>query len=40
VGAKSLKEGKVEICIRKTKEVISVTPDQVIGKCKELLDRL
>ncbi|MFH1335912.1 MAG: proline--tRNA ligase [Candidatus Zixiibacteriota bacterium] len=40
VGAKSLKEGKVEICIRKTKEVISVTPDQVIGKCKELLDKL
>jgi prolyl-tRNA synthetase len=40
VGAKSLKEGKVEVCIRKTKEVISITPDQVIGKCKELLDKL
>jgi len=40
VGAKSLKEGKVEICIRKTKEVISVTPDQVIEKCKEFLKKL
>jgi prolyl-tRNA synthetase len=40
VGAKSLKEGKVEIGIRKTREVISVTPEQVVGKCKELLDKL
>jgi prolyl-tRNA synthetase len=40
VGAKSLKEGKVEVCIRKTKEVISVVPEQVTGKCQELLDKL
>jgi prolyl-tRNA synthetase len=40
VGAKSLKEGKVEVSVRKTKEVILVTPDQVIGKCREFLDRL
>jgi prolyl-tRNA synthetase len=40
VGAKSLKENKVEICIRKTKEMISTPPDQAQGKCMELLEKL
>ncbi|MGB8656543.1 MAG: proline--tRNA ligase [Candidatus Zixiibacteriota bacterium] len=40
VGAKSLKENKVEICVRKTKAVISVTQNQVVEKCKELLSTL
>lgn len=40
VGAKSLKENKVEICVRKTKEVISVTPGEVVDKCKKLLSGL
>jgi prolyl-tRNA synthetase len=40
VGAKSLKENKVEICVRKTKEVISVTQDEVVDKCKKLLSGL
>ncbi|MCK4403972.1 MAG: proline--tRNA ligase [candidate division Zixibacteria bacterium] len=37
VGAKSLKEDKVEICVRKTREVISVPQDEVVEKCKKLL---
>ena len=40
VGAKSLKENKVEICVRKTKEVISASPDEVVEKCKKLLSGL
>ncbi len=40
VGAKSLKEGKVEICVRKTGEVISVTPAQAAEKCKQFLVNL
>ena len=39
VGAKSLKENRVEICVRKTKEVISVSLDEVVEKCKKLLSR-
>ena len=37
VGARSLKENKVEIGIRKTREVISVGQDQAVEKCKERL---
>jgi len=40
VGAKSLKEDKVEVCIRKTREVISVPQDEVVEKCKKLLGGL
>lgn len=40
VGAKSLKEDKVEICVRKTKEVISVPQEEAIEKCKKLLTTL
>jgi hypothetical protein len=40
VGAKGLKENKVEIGVRKTKEVISVAPDEVVEKCKKLLVEL
>ncbi|MGB2768378.1 MAG: proline--tRNA ligase [Candidatus Zixiibacteriota bacterium] len=40
VGARSLKENKVEIGIRKTREVISVGQDQAVEKCKELLSSL
>jgi prolyl-tRNA synthetase len=40
VGAKSLKENKVEICVRKTKEVISVTQGEVVDKCKKFLSGL
>ena len=40
VGAKSLKENKVEIGIRKTREVISVGQQQAIEKCSELLKNL
>ena len=40
VGAKSLKENKVEICVRKTREVISSSPDEVVEKCKKLLSGL
>ena len=40
IGAKSLKENKVEICIRRTKEVISISPEQAQQKCKELLEKL
>jgi hypothetical protein len=40
VGAKSLKENKVELCIRKTKEVISIPQDEVVKKCKEILGSL
>ncbi len=40
VGAKSLKENKVEICIRKTKEVLSIPQNEVVEKCKKLLTKL
>jgi len=40
VGGKSLKEDKVEIVVRKTKEVISVKPGEAIEKCLELLGNL
>ncbi len=40
VGARSLKENKVEIGIRKTREVILVGQDQAVEKCKELLSSL
>ncbi len=40
VGAKSLKEDKVEICKRKTREVISVPQNEVVEKCKKLLSGL
>lgn len=40
IGAKSLKENKVEICVRRTKEVISAVPDQAQEKCKILLEKL
>jgi prolyl-tRNA synthetase len=40
VGAKSLKENKVEIGVRKTKEILSVGQDQAVEKCKELLSDL
>jgi len=37
IGSKSLAEGKVEIYLRKTKEVITVEKDKVVDKIKELL---
>jgi prolyl-tRNA synthetase len=40
VGGKSLKEGKVEIVIRRTKEVISTKPEEAMEKCTELLANL
>ena len=40
VGAKSLKENKVEIEVRKSKETISVAKDQAVDKCRELLSGL
>ena len=40
VGARSLKENKVEIGIRKTREVILVGQDEAVEKCKELLSSL
>ncbi|MGB7063217.1 MAG: proline--tRNA ligase [Candidatus Zixiibacteriota bacterium] len=40
VGAKSLKENKVEIGIRRTREVFSVGQDQAVEKCKEFLSSL
>jgi prolyl-tRNA synthetase len=40
VGGKSLKENKVEIVIRRTKEVISVKPEEAMEKCTELLANL
>jgi len=40
VGAKSLKEDKVELCIRKTREVIPVPQDEVVEKCKVILGNL
>jgi prolyl-tRNA synthetase len=40
VGDKSLKKGEVEIVVRKTKEVISVKPEEVMEKCLELLSSL
>jgi prolyl-tRNA synthetase len=40
VGAKSLKENKMELYIRKTKEIRLVVREVVVEKCKELLGRL
>jgi prolyl-tRNA synthetase len=40
VGGKSLKEDKVEIVVRRTKEVISVKPEETLEKCLELLGNL
>jgi prolyl-tRNA synthetase len=40
VGAKSLKQGKVEIYIRKTKELSLVPTEKVVETCRELLNRL
>ena len=40
VGAKSLKEDKVEICVRKTKEVIATPQNEAIEKCAKLLSNL
>jgi len=40
VGGRTLKEGKIEIAIRRTKEVILVEPEQATGKCTELLANL
>ena len=40
VGEKSLKENKVEIVVRKTKEVISTKPEEALEKCVELLGSL
>jgi prolyl-tRNA synthetase len=37
VGEKSLRENKVEIVVRKTKEVISTKPEEALEKCGELL---
>lgn len=37
VGAKSLKENKVEIGVRRTREVLSLGQDEVVEKCKKLL---
>jgi len=37
VGGKSLKENKVEIVTRRTKEVISTRPEEATEKCAELL---
>jgi prolyl-tRNA synthetase len=40
VGGKSLKENKVEIVIRRTKEVILTKPEEATEKCRELLGSL
>ena len=40
VGGKSLKENKVEIVIRRTKEVILVKPEEAVEKSRELLANL
>jgi prolyl-tRNA synthetase len=40
VGEKSLKEDKVEIVVRRTKEVISIKPEEALEKCVELLGNL
>jgi prolyl-tRNA synthetase len=40
VGGKSLKDDKVEIVVRRTKEVISVKPEEAMEKCLELLGSL
>jgi prolyl-tRNA synthetase len=39
VGAKSLKQDKVEICVRKTGEISLVSVQQVAPACRELLGR-
>jgi prolyl-tRNA synthetase len=40
IGGKSLKKDKVEIVIRRTKEVISAKPEEAVEKCTELLANL
>jgi prolyl-tRNA synthetase len=40
VGGKSLKEGKIEIANRRTKEVILAKPEEAAAKCLELLGNL
>jgi prolyl-tRNA synthetase len=40
VGAKRLKENKVEICVRKTKEIMPTAKEEVVEKCKKLLNTL
>jgi prolyl-tRNA synthetase len=40
VGAKRLKENKVEICVRKTKEIIPTAKEEVVEKCQKLLSTL
>ena len=40
VGGKSLKDDKVEIVVRRTKEVISIKPEEAMEKCLELLGNL
>jgi prolyl-tRNA synthetase len=40
VGARSLKENKVEIGVRKTRELLSVGKDEAVEKCKKLLGDL
>jgi prolyl-tRNA synthetase len=40
VGEKGLKKNEVEIVVRRTKEVISVKPEETLEKCLELLGNL
>jgi prolyl-tRNA synthetase len=40
VGARSLKEGKVEIYVRKTRQTTAVPKEAVVEKCRELLEEL
>ncbi len=40
VGGRTLKEGKVEIAVRMTKEVILAKPEEAAAKCLELLGNL
>jgi prolyl-tRNA synthetase len=40
VGGKTLKDGRIEIAIRKTKEVILTKPEEATGKCSGLLANL
>ncbi|MGB2696848.1 MAG: proline--tRNA ligase [Candidatus Zixiibacteriota bacterium] len=40
IGEKSLKEGKVEIKIRKTKEIILVEKEQALDRCEKILKKM
>jgi len=40
VGEKSLKQGNVEICIRKTKEIIPVKKEEALEKCDKILKEI